>query len=176
MDILKTRQAWIRSIIKERCGGVIAAFAKAIGKDPSYVSRMLYPPEKKGAKGIGEDTVREILTAFAGLKPPVYGDEATDSAVNVGGVFTRERRASDDVLALQIALESLSLAVLQKAPGAAEAFLADVKTMSRALGFSTTAGFLGGVVEIAEKVQRVEAEGAQVLRRAGSVGRTKRGK
>jgi len=45
----KRRQALVR--LKGQFGhGGIARIAKAIGKEPNYVSRMLYPSEKKGAK------------------------------------------------------------------------------------------------------------------------------
>lgn len=64
------RQGWVRGIIEARCGGKIADFAKAIGRDASYVSRMLYPPGKSGAKGIGDDMMAAIATAFPGMQPP----------------------------------------------------------------------------------------------------------
>lgn len=64
MTTRELRQAWIRHLIAEHCDGKNAAFARRIGKDNSYVSRMLSPEEKSGAKGIGEDTVRVIFEAF----------------------------------------------------------------------------------------------------------------
>ncbi|OBX09657.1 hypothetical protein QV08_01175 [Gallibacterium salpingitidis] len=47
-------------MIDELCNGNVAEFARKIGKEPSYVSRMLYPEDKKGAKPIGEKIVAEI--------------------------------------------------------------------------------------------------------------------
>lgn len=38
--------------------------ARRIGRDSSYVSRMLYPPDKKGVKRIGDDLVEAIEAAF----------------------------------------------------------------------------------------------------------------
>ncbi|WP_082987426.1 S24 family peptidase [Gallibacterium salpingitidis] len=54
------RQHKLQSLIDELCNGNVAEFARKIGKEPSYVSRMLYPEDKKGAKPIGEKIVAEI--------------------------------------------------------------------------------------------------------------------
>lgn len=92
------------------------------------------------------------------------------------GIFTKERRADDDVLALQIGLESLLTAVLQRTPGAAAAFLQDVGQVAKGHRFSTKAGFLGALVDIANEVHSAEEAEAQARRLAGSAGRTRRGK
>lgn len=176
MDRQEARQAWIREIINRRCGGKIATFARAIGKDASYVSRMLYPAEKKGAKGIGEDTVDLILMAFPESPPPSSAQlqlEAVAADDIAGPLFTKERRASDDVMALQIAVEGLLVALFQKAPGAATAFLAEVKQTGKELKFSTGAGLLGRLSGIAQRVEKIEGEAFQALRRGGPAGRTK---
>lgn len=172
------RQAWIRSIIADRCNGVTATFARNIEKDASYVSRMLYPAGKAGAKGIGEDMVEAIRKAYPGiplpgeaLSPQAAADEAGSQIVK--GLFTKERREGDDVLALQIGLESLVLSVLQRTPGAAAAFLADVEQVAKEHRFSTKAGFLAGLVSIADGVQREEVAAGQARRRAGFAARTK---
>jgi hypothetical protein len=91
------------------------------------------------------------------------------------GIFTKERRASDDVLAVQIGLESLLLAVFQRTPGAAGAFLADVKPIAKGHGFSTKAGFLGSLVDIAKEVHSEEEAAAQARQLGGSAARTRRG-
>lgn len=54
------RQHKLQSLIGELCNGNVSEFARKIGKEPSYVSRMLYPEDKKGAKPIGEKIVAEI--------------------------------------------------------------------------------------------------------------------
>lgn len=91
-------------------------------------------------------------------------------------IFTKERRASDDVTALQVGLESLIVAVMQRAPGSAKAFLDDVHRIAKEAHFSIEQGFLGGLVEIARGVQSAEEVAAQALQRADSARRTKRGK
>lgn len=98
------------------------------------------------------------------------------SSVHGRVAFTKERRASDDILALQIGLESLLLAVLQRTQGAAGAFLSDVQAVADGHDFSSTAGFLGSLVRIAKKVHRTEEEAAQARRRAGSAANTRLGK
>lgn len=59
------RQSLIRLVDSMGRGGRVAV-AKAIDKTPDYVSRMLYPFDKKGFKRIGEDTADLITKAFPG--------------------------------------------------------------------------------------------------------------
>lgn len=70
-DLLRQRLARIRD---ERCGGNAAELARRIKKDPTYVNRLFYPPDKKGAKGIGLEIMSACTEAF-GL-PPGYWDGA----------------------------------------------------------------------------------------------------
>lgn len=44
--------------------------AKAIGKSPDYISRMLYPKDKAGHKGIGEDTADLLDSVYPGWQVP----------------------------------------------------------------------------------------------------------
>lgn len=46
------------------CRGNQAQLARLIGKDGSYVNRLFWPPEKKGAKGIGPEVVDACNRAF----------------------------------------------------------------------------------------------------------------
>jgi hypothetical protein len=54
----------VQRIIDELCQGKQAEFAKRVGLSASYVSRMLSPAKKKGAKGIGERMARRIEIAL----------------------------------------------------------------------------------------------------------------
>lgn len=66
MDKYEQRRHALREL-KERLGrGGIARIAAEIGKEPNYVSRMLYPPEKEGRKRIGEDSVELLDKKFPG--------------------------------------------------------------------------------------------------------------
>jgi len=159
------RQEWVRDIIRTQCKGKITKFAKAIGVSDSYASRMLYPKDKEGYKGIGEDTVKKIMSVF-----PQAGAPGGDGAVPI---FTHERRADDDVTAIQIALESLTVALLKATPGAASAFLADVESIANRRKFSMTQAFLGGLVGIAREVRSDEAKAASIQRRGASARRKK---
>lgn len=66
MDKFETRrQALIR--LRESLGrGAIARIAAEIGKEPNYVSRMMYPVGKSGGKRIGEDSVEILDRKFPG--------------------------------------------------------------------------------------------------------------
>lgn len=53
--------------LRDRLGyGAVAKIASAIGKEPNYVSRMLYEPGKRGRKRIGEDSVELLDRVFPG--------------------------------------------------------------------------------------------------------------
>jgi len=59
------RQALVR--LRDKLGyGAVARIASAIGKEPNYVSRMLYAPGKPGRKRIGEDSVELLDGVFPG--------------------------------------------------------------------------------------------------------------
>ena len=64
MDKYEARRQRLRQLIDEKCEGVSSAFAKQIGRDASYVTRMLYPDGKKGRKRIADDMMEIIETAF----------------------------------------------------------------------------------------------------------------
>lgn len=91
-------------------------------------------------------------------------------------LFTKERRADDHVVALQLAFESLLKVVLQRTRGSAAEFLAESEENARAYRFSDTQGFLGRAAGIAIEVRDIEAAEAQAPQPADPVKRTKRGK
>jgi hypothetical protein len=55
MDIEQIRRARLRSLIDDRFGGTIAAFACEVGRQGDYFSRVL-----SGKKGFGEALARDI--------------------------------------------------------------------------------------------------------------------
>lgn len=71
MDMYEQRRIALQALVDAKGRGGIARIAHQIGKDPSYVSRMLYPPEKSGYKRIGEDTALLLVKAF----PDFFRDE-----------------------------------------------------------------------------------------------------
>lgn len=64
MDKYEQRRNALQTLVNELGRGGIANIAQKIGKDASYVSRMLYPADKSGAKRIGEDTMDLLACAF----------------------------------------------------------------------------------------------------------------
>lgn len=71
------RRARIQQLIDSECGGVLAEFARRINANPSYISRMLYPMDKPGKKGISVHTIDTIEEVFQlprgwldGAEPP----------------------------------------------------------------------------------------------------------
>ncbi len=64
MDKYEARRAALIALRESIGHGAIRKIAEKIGKDPSYVSRMLYPPSKSGYKRIGEDSLDDLNRAF----------------------------------------------------------------------------------------------------------------
>lgn len=68
-----SREQKLLALIRDRlCGGNMAELARRIGKDASYVARLFYPADKKGAKGIGVEIMRASTLAFD--LPPGFWD------------------------------------------------------------------------------------------------------
>lgn len=64
MDKYEHRRRCLQALIASMGRGGISKVADAIDRNPSYVSRMLYPPEKSGYKRIGEELMDAITEAF----------------------------------------------------------------------------------------------------------------
>lgn len=68
MDKNLIRKANLQLLLDRQYGagkhGAKADFAKRVDKQPDYISRCLYPPDKKGGKNIGEDFARLIEDKF----------------------------------------------------------------------------------------------------------------
>ena len=58
------RRKALQALVDSLGRGGIASIAQKIGKDASYVSRMLYSPEKNGSKRIGEDSAMLLLNTY----------------------------------------------------------------------------------------------------------------
>lgn len=172
-EIVAARRARLSAWIADHYEGVQAAFIRDTGINQGELSALL------ATKPFGEKKARKLETQAR--MPEGYLERPLDlqrpsRVEEPRSIFTKERRASDDVLAVQIALESFVAALLPRVPGAASAFLEDARRVAKDRHFSPEQGFLGGLVEIAAEVQNAEEEAARALRRAGSVRRTKRGK
>lgn len=64
MDKFESRRQLLLKILKERCDENVSSLARALGKEPSYVHRMLYEEGKPGRKRIGDDSVDKIREVF----------------------------------------------------------------------------------------------------------------
>lgn len=79
MDRYELRRQHLIKLRDERCNGKIAELARVIDRDPSYVSRMLYPEGKKAKKRISEQMVQVIETSFQ--LPQGYLDSPLNSSL-----------------------------------------------------------------------------------------------
>lgn len=64
VDKYELRRLRLAELRDAKCGGVAAVLAGRIGRDASYVSRMLYPEGKAGKKRIADDMIEVIEKAF----------------------------------------------------------------------------------------------------------------
>lgn len=64
MNKYETRRIALSELVANLGRGGIALVSSKTGIDPSYVSRMLYSPEKSGAKNIGEELADKLTAAF----------------------------------------------------------------------------------------------------------------
>lgn len=62
-DIQRHRKARLRTLIDEEFDGKIVALANRIGREGSYLGRMLYPPGKPQARPVSDKLVRVIEKA-----------------------------------------------------------------------------------------------------------------
>ena len=67
MNKREFRRQRLQTLIDDRFNGVVADFARAVGKDQTYIARMLYPEDKPQAKSIGEKIIADISSAL-GIK------------------------------------------------------------------------------------------------------------
>lgn len=92
MDKYERRRLRLIELRETRCNGKAAELAKAIGRDASYVSRMLYPEGKAGKKRIADDMMEVIEKAF-GL-PRGWLDQSSDTDEIVAALQSGNLRAS----------------------------------------------------------------------------------
>lgn len=83
------RQKQLLAIRDRFCDGVDARLAEKIGREPSYVSRLFYPPGKAGAKNIGM-TITDACSAAFPL-PPAYWDASLSGRTAYGQMLTGPR-------------------------------------------------------------------------------------
>lgn len=83
------------------------AFAEKTGIDPTYVSRLLYPPGKKGRKNLGLDTMRSICTAYS-LRTDWFDQPTSTALPGFEGTFapaTAEPSATGNMIPLPLFTE-----------------------------------------------------------------------
>lgn len=124
-------------------------------------------------RGISKDGANKAGRAY-GCDPLAILDGPLPKAADVQTIFTKEQYVEGDAIALQIALRSLLVAVLDRTPGAAEVFVEQLGQLADAEGFSAAKGYLGQLAGTARAIHRIEEGAAQARRRAGSVVNTKR--
>lgn len=88
MDKYERRRLNLIKLRDEKCNGKAADLAKKIGRDPSYVARMLYEEGKAGKKRIADDMIEVIEDAFQLKKGWLDSEGAEVKTVPAGDGFT----------------------------------------------------------------------------------------
>ncbi|EDT8874392.1 hypothetical protein AAM31_004409 [Salmonella enterica subsp. enterica] len=83
MDKYEFRRQQLIKIRDEKCDGKAVNVARKIGREPSYVSRMLYPEGKKGKKRIADDMVDLIEASFGLPRGWMDGIVPTPHSTNI---------------------------------------------------------------------------------------------
>jgi len=94
MNKYASRQKLLVALIQDKFDGVLARFASAVDIAPSYVSRLLYPEGKAGAKRIGENTIEKIESSL-GIKGYFSGSISSER------VATKPPAKDDDYITIQ---------------------------------------------------------------------------
>lgn len=97
MDKYEHRRMALQALVDGLGRGGITKVADKIGKDGSYVSRMLYPETKAGFKRMGEDTADKLDTAFPG-----WLGGAVKLATDIGGTYAVQPVSEIDTQAVHI--------------------------------------------------------------------------
>lgn len=84
MDKYEHRRIKLLELRDTLCDGKNVNLANKLGKDETYVSRMLYAPEKKGRKRIGDDMLDTISQAF---NVPKSWLDGSDVNIQLGNSF-----------------------------------------------------------------------------------------
>ncbi len=88
MDKYEKRRLRLIRLRDEKCGGNAAKLARTIGREPSYVSRMLYEEGKKGKRRIADDMIEVIENAFSLPHGWMNGIQDGEAAPKEGDNFT----------------------------------------------------------------------------------------
>ncbi len=90
MDKYECRRRRLQELINTRCGGIAAALARKIEREPSYVARMLYPEGKAGKKRIADGMIELIEQTFD--LPRGWLDGISDQDATVTAVSPKKRK------------------------------------------------------------------------------------
>ena len=90
--LFERRRIRLIELINEKCNGNRSEFARSIGREPSYVVRMLYPEGKKDKKRIS-DTIMIAIENRYNL-PRGWFDADTDTELDWPFVISRKQYQS----------------------------------------------------------------------------------
>lgn len=150
------------------------AFAERYMGDPK--KSPMVSDWRKGRYGIGDSILRKLAKdwscSFMWLKfgegePPSWFTGAAAQANLPRTAKSPRTQELNDLIAIQIAIESLAGAVLTNVRGAAEFFQTDVNKLTKKLKFSKDHGLLGTLLDIAEEAQADAEAASPAVSRSG---------
>lgn len=81
-DVYEKRRLVLKAKVDSLGKGAISSIAKALDKDPSYISRCLYPQGKSGKKNIGDEFVIHAIEKMSDLGSELLKCSETQAAGN----------------------------------------------------------------------------------------------
>lgn len=130
MDKYEFRRQRLSLILREKCNGKPSILATKIGRDPSYVSRLLYPEGKKGKRRIADDLIEAIGTAF-----PEWLDDDKPSA-NAAEQPIARYTTTPELIAKAIAIIAAEIKASQNAISQGEGDFTDIAKVAAQKIFS----------------------------------------
>lgn len=153
MNILEQRKRAFAWLVENVDHGNKAAAGRRIGKDSSYVGRLLSAPNANGHRNIEAKLIHAIHEGYG--KPDGWLDTFDPKTGNAKEESLRPTSDDNDLKALQMVVAELVRVMVSSAPGEARAFSALLKARADADNFSTeTAGLVKEVLRTVELGQR----------------------
>lgn len=161
MNIHEQRRRSFAWLVKNVDQGNKAAAGRRIGKDSSYVGRLLSAPTANGHRNIEAELMRAIQDGYdkeAGWLDtfdPQAGENVQQQQVDAAGLTAGDK----DIVAIHMVLENLIESLSVNLPSAAQAFAKMLRATAKEAKFSTRSGLLADVLDIAEQGRRKEEGG-----------------
>lgn len=166
MDIHEQRRRAFGWLVQHEDGGNKAQAGRRIGKDSSYVGRLLSKPGATGHRNIEATLTQAILDGYR--KPPGWLDTFDPATGHAEPEKVKLSSDDQDIVVIHTVLHNIVDALTANLPAAASTFAANLRAQARAAKLSTRAGLIAAVLDIAERDQHKAGASHAALGAGGS--------